>query len=281
MSIDGQRAIPAVQLNTGKTIPQLGFGIFLIEKRETERAVSDALEVGYRHFDTAQAYGNERELGRAISGSGLRREQVFVTSKLWNTHHGRQAAMTAIDQTLDQLGFDYLDLYLIHWPVPAAGRYIETWLALEEIAASGKARAIGVSNFMVEHLRAVMDVGSVVPAVNQVELHPAFQQRALAEWCRPRGIVIGAWAPLGHGSYNLMDIDGLASIAARHGKSVQQVVIRWHLQRGHVVFPKTVRKERMAENIAVFDFELSDNEMAVIDQAEAGSRIGSDPMTKV
>jgi 2,5-diketo-D-gluconate reductase A len=281
MSNHGEMPIPAITMNTGQAIPQLGFGIFLIDQREAERVVNDALEVGYRHFDTAQAYGNEKQLGRAISESGLTREQVFVTSKLWNTHHGRRAAMVAIDETLDQLGFEYLDLYLIHWPVPSAGRFVETWQALEEIAASGRAKAIGVSNFMVEHLRAIMDVGSTVPAVNQVELHPVFQQRALAEWCTAHGILIEAWAPLGHGSYNLMDIRGLGSIASTHGRSVQQVAIRWHLQRGRVVFPKTVRKERMAENINVFDFELSDDEMAVIDGADAGARIGSDPMTKV
>jgi len=271
--------VPTVTLNDGNRIPQLGFGVFKVDPAETQRVVEDALEVGYRHLDTAAVYGNEEGVGAAIAGSGIPREELFVTTKLWNTDQGAQAPFAAFDASLDRLGLDRVDLYLIHWPVPARGLYLDTWRALERIAASGRARSIGVSNFQIPHLEALLAATATVPAVNQIEVHPAFPQRALREWAAERGIRTESWGPLGQGKYDLGELPGLTDIAARHGVTIPQVVLRWHLQEGLIVFPKTTSRERMRENLDVFGFELSTEELETLRAADEGRRVGPDPDT--
>jgi 2,5-diketo-D-gluconate reductase A len=268
---------PAIVLNSGRSIPQLGFGVFQVDPAETERVVLDALEVGYRHFDTAAAYGNEQAVGRAIARSGIPRDEIFITTKLFREDHGYESALAALPLSLERLGLDQVDLYLIHWPAPARNAYVESWQAIEEMADGGLARSIGVCNFMQEHFDRLLAGARIVPAVNQIELHPAFQQRDMREYQEPRGIVTESWGPLGQGKYALAELPGLAEIAAAHGKTVPQIVIRWHLQEGIVVFPKTVSRERMVENASVFDFELTALEMATIAAADRGMRVGADP----
>jgi len=272
-------AIPAplTRLSSGHNIPQLGFGVFQVEPAETERIVLDALEVGYRHIDTAMIYLNEEAVGRAIAASGIPREELFVTTKLFREDHGYDSALAALPASLDRLGLDYVDMYLIHWPAPARDAYVESWRAFEEMHADGLARTIGVCNFLPEHLDRLLASAEITPAVNQIELHPAFQQRELRAHHEPLGIVTESWAPLGQGKYALDELPGLSAIAEQHGKTVAQVVIRWHVQEGLVVFPKTVRRERMIENAAVFDFELSGDEMATISTYDRGLRIGAHP----
>ena len=272
---DGQLSLT---LNTGDPIPQLGLGVFKVDDDVCEQIVLDALEVGYRHIDTAMIYRNEAAVGRAIAKSGIARDELFVTTKLWNSDHGTAATPQALSLSLELLGLEYADLYLIHWPAPLRDEYVETWLALEELHLQGLAHAIGVSNFEPEHLERILEEGSVVPAINQVELHPAFQQRKLRGFQEPLGIITEAWGPLGQGKYDLAELPGLSEIAESHGKSIQQIVLRWHLQEGVVVFPKTVRKERMIENLSVFDFELSGDEMAAIAAMDADRRVGTHPM---
>ena len=272
---DGQLS---VTLNTGDQIPQLGLGVFKVEDDVCEQIVLDALEVGYRHIDTAMIYRNEAAVGRAIASSGIARDELFVTTKLWNSDQGATATPEALATSLELLGLEYVDLYLIHWPAPLRDEYVASWLALEELHQQGLARAIGVSNFEPEHLERVLDEGSIVPAINQVELHPAFQQRKLRGFQEPLGIITEAWGPLGQGKYELSDMPGLTEIAQAHGKSIQQIVLRWHLQEGVVVFPKTVRKERMIENLSVFDFELSPEEMTALAAMDADQRVGTHPM---
>lgn len=269
---------PHLTLNDGRTIPQLGLGVFLVDPAEAERIVSEALEVGYRHIDTAMIYKNEEGVGRAIAKSGIPREELFITTKLWNSDQGADSARAALDTSLEKLGLDYVDLYLIHWPAPKYGKHVESWQTLVELRESGKARSIGVSNFMQTHLDDLAQVSDVVPVVNQVELHPAFQQRELRAFQEPRGTLTEAWGPLGQGKYELAELPGLAEIAERHGKSVQQVAIRWHLQEGIIVFPKTTKRERMIENAEVFDFELSADEMATIAAADRDQRVGAHPL---
>jgi len=269
---------PHLTLNDGRTIPQLGLGVFLVDPAEAERIVTDALEVGYRHIDTAMIYKNEEGVGRAIASSGIPREELFITTKLWNSDQGTDSARAALDTSLLKLGLDYVDLYLIHWPAPKYGKHVESWQTLVELRSSGKARSIGVSNFMQTHLDDLAQVSDVVPVVNQVELHPAFQQRELRAFQEPRGTLTEAWGPLGQGKYELAELPGLAEIAERHGKSVQQVAIRWHLQEGIIVFPKTTKRERMIENADVFDFELSPDEMATIAAADRDQRVGAHPL---
>lgn len=270
---------PVEMLNDGHTIPQLGFGVFKVDPDETERIVTDALEVGYRHIDTAAVYGNEEGVGRAIATSGIPRGELFVTTKLWNSDQGTQSAFDAIDRSLDKLGLDHVDLYLIHWPRPDLDRYLETWLALEQIRDDGKTTSIGVSNFHVPHLERLAAGSSTVPAVNQIELHPTFQQRELRAYGAEHGIAIEAWGPLGQGKYDLFGLPAIQDAAAAHGVTPAQVVIRWHLQSGIIVFPKSNSAERMAENFDVFGFELSDEQMAAIDALDAGNRVGSNPET--
>jgi 2,5-diketo-D-gluconate reductase A len=272
---DGQLS---VTLNTGDQIPQLGLGVFKVDDEVCEQIVLDALEVGYRHIDTAMIYRNEAAVGRAIAKSGIARDELFVTTKLWNSDQGATATPEALATSLELLGLEYVDLYLIHWPAPLRDEYVASWLALEELHHQGLAKAIGVSNFEPEHLERVLDEGNIVPAINQVELHPAFQQRKLRGFQEPRGIITEAWGPLGQGKYELSELPGLTEIAEAHGKSIQQIVLRWHLQEGVVVFPKTVRKERMIENLSVFDFELSPEEMTALAAMDADRRVGTHPM---
>lgn len=272
---DGQLSLT---LNTGDQIPQVGLGVFQVDDEVCEQIVLDALEVGYRHIDTAMIYRNEAAVGRGIAASGIPREELFVTTKLWNSDQGATATPEALATSLELLGLEYVDLYLIHWPAPLRDEYVASWLALEELHQQGLARAIGVSNFEPEHLERVLDEGSIVPAINQVELHPAFQQRTLRSFQEPLGIITEAWGPLGQGKYELSELPGLTDIADTHGKSIQQIVLRWHLQEGVVVFPKTVRKERMIENLSVFDFELSPEEMTVLAAMDADRRVGTHPM---
>lgn len=272
---DGQLSLT---LNTGDQIPQLGLGVFKVDDDVCEQIVRDALEIGYRHIDTAMIYRNEAAVGRAIASSGIARDELFVTTKLWNSDQGATATPEALATSLELLGLEYVDLYLIHWPAPLRDEYVASWLALEELHQQGLVRAIGVSNFEPEHLERVLEEGSIVPAINQVELHPAFQQRKLRAFQEPLGIITEAWGPLGQGKYELSELPGLTEIAEAHGKSIQQIVLRWHLQEGVVVFPKTVRKERMMENLSVFDFELSPEEMTALAAMDADRRVGTHPM---
>jgi len=269
-------AVPAVRLNDGSDVPQFGFGVFQIPADQTVTAVRTALDAGDRHIDTAQMYGNEAEVGRAIAESGVPREEIFVTTKLNNDGHGYDAALGALDESLRKLGFDHVDLFLIHWPRPQEGRYVETWTALEKLKADGKARSIGVSNFTVEHLERLAERTGTVPAVNQIELHPQFPQAALRAYHAEHGIATEAWSPIGQGGDLLQD-GRLRALADEHGRSPAQVVLRWHIQLGNIVFPKSVTPERIRENIDVFDFELSADDMAVVDGLDTGTRKGPDP----
>lgn len=269
--------VPTIELNDGNHIPQLGFGVFKVDPAETERIVTDALNAGYRHIDTAAIYGNEEGVGAAIAKSGIPRDELFITTKLWNTDQGTQSAYDAIDASLEKLGLDYVDLYLIHWPTPERDLYVETWRALEQIKASGKARSIGVSNFLREHLQRLLTETETVPAVDQIELHPALQSRELTSYARLKGVEIEAWGPLGQGKYPLLDEPSVTAAAAVHGKTPAQVIIRWHLQHDNIVFPKSNSADRIAENFDVFDFELSDSEMGAIDALERDGRVGTHP----
>ncbi|MEU9257647.1 aldo/keto reductase [[Kitasatospora] papulosa] len=269
--------VPTVTLNNGVTIPQLGFGVFQVPDDETTAAVTAALEAGYRSIDTAAVYGNETGVGRALAESGLGREELFVTTKLWNADQGYDATLTAFDASLAKLGLDHVDLYLIHWPTPARDLYNDTWRALEKLLAEGRIRAAGVSNFQPAHLRRLREESSLVPAVNQIELHPGLQQRELRSLHAGSGIATEAWSPLAQGA--LLDDEVLTSLAGRHGRSPAQVVLRWHLQLGNVVIPKSVTPARIRQNIDVFDFELSADDMEAIAGLDRGMRTGPDPDT--
>ncbi|MET9702940.1 aldo/keto reductase [Streptomyces griseus] len=269
--------VPTLTLNNGVTIPQLGFGVFQVPDDETTAAVSTALEAGYRSIDTAAIYGNEVGVGRALAASGIPREELFVTTKLWNTDQGYDATLAAFDASLAKLGLDHVDLYLIHWPTPAHDLHPESWRALEKLAADGRIRAAGVSNFQPAHLRRLLDTGTLVPAVNQIELHPGLQQAELRAFHAEHGIATEAWSPLAQGA--LLKEAALVSIAGRHGKSPAQVVLRWHLQLGNVVIPKSVTPDRIRQNIDVFDFELSAEDMDAIAALDRGMRTGPDPDT--
>jgi len=269
--------VPILALNDGSTIPQLGFGVFKVDPDETERIVTDALEVGYRHIDTAAIYGNEAGVGRAIEKSGIPRDELFITTKLWNSDQGTQSAFDAIDVSLEKLGLESVNLYLIHWPRPDLDKYLETWLAFEQIKADGKATSIGVSNFHVNHLEKIIAGSGTVPAVDQIELHPGLAQLPIREFATSKGIHIESWGPLGQGKYDLFGMAPVADAAAAHGATPAQVVIRWHLQNGLIVFPKSNSRERMAENFDVFGFELTGAEIAAIDGLDAGLRMGSNP----
>ena len=272
---------PSVTLNDGNSIPRVGFGVYKIEPVDTEQAVATALRAGYRHVDTAALYANERETGRAIAASGLPRNEVFVVTKLWNADHGYDATLAAFDGSMARLGADnlddYLDLYLIHWPLPMRGRFIDTFRAFSDLRDQGRVRSIGVSNFAVEHLRALIDATGIVPVVNQIELHPQFPQAELRELHARLGIATEAWAPLGRGA--LLDHPTVTAVARDCGRTSAQVLIRWHLQLGNIVIPKSVRPERIASNFDVFDFELSTTAMAAISSLDDGTRLGPDPRT--
>jgi 2,5-diketo-D-gluconate reductase A len=268
-----------VQLRGGAHIPQLGFGVFQVPPGDTERAVSRALAAGYRHIDTAAAYRNEAEVGRAIRASGLGREEVFVTTKCFNDDQGYEQAKRAFHTSLQRLELAHVDLYLIHWPVPAHDRYVETWKAFIELRDEGLVRAIGVSNFQPAHLRRVIEETGETPAINQVELHPYLQQHGLRREHRDLGIVTESWSPLAQGKS--LEDPVIVKIAQAHAKTAGQVVIRWHLQLGNVVIPKSVTPARIEQNFDVFDFELSDAEMEAIEALDAGIRTGPDPDTFV
>ncbi|WP_037578638.1 aldo/keto reductase [Phaeacidiphilus oryzae] len=267
-----------VTLNDGRTMPQLGFGVWQVEDDAAEAAVSTALEVGYRSIDTARIYGNEEGVGRALKSSGIAREELFVTTKLWNSDQGRDEALAAFDASLQRLGLDYVDLYLIHWPVPSRDLYVDSWKAMEEILASGRAKTIGVSNFTVETLDRLTAETSVVPAVNQIELHPYLQQGEMRAKNASLGIATEAWSPLGQGK-GLLEDPVLAELAAKHGRSPAQIVLRWHLQLGNVVIPKSVTPSRIKENFDVFGFALDDEDLRALSALERGERFGSDPAT--
>jgi 2,5-diketo-D-gluconate reductase A len=270
--------IPTVALNDGHAIPQLGYGVFQVPPEDAERVTTLALEAGYRHIDTAAAYDNEEGVGRAIRASGLPRDAVYVTTKLWNHNHGREKAPRALDASLRRLGLDYVDLYLIHWPNPRQDRYVETWLAFEELRDAGHTRSIGVSNFTIEHLERLARETTTAPAVNQIELHPRFQQTELRAYHREHGIVTEAWSPLGQGGEILED-PTIGAIANNHGKTPAQVILGWQLEMGNVTFPKSVTPERIRENIDVFGFDLTDEEIKQIDELDRGQRLGPDPET--
>ena len=269
--------VPQIALNDGTTIPQLGFGVFKVDPDETERIVTDALEVGYRHIDTAAIYGNEVGVGRAIEKSGIPRDELYITTKLYNSDQGTQSAFDAFDLSLEKLGLEYVNLYLIHWPVPSRDLYLETWLAMEQIHETQRTRSIGVSNFQVPHLEKIIAGSSTVPVVNQIELHPAFMQTDVVGFARKHDIHIEAWGPLGQGKYDLFGASPIKDAAAAHDKTPAQVVIRWHIQHGNIVFPKSNSRERIAENFDVFDFELTRAEVAAIDALDSGMRVGGHP----
>lgn len=271
--------IPSLTLHDSVEIPQLGFGVFQVPPEDTRGVVEQALNAGYRHIDTAGAYRNEKGVGAAIAASGIAREDLFVTTKLWNSEQGFETTLVAFDASLGRLGFEYVDLYLIHWPVPSEGRFVDTWRAFERIHGEGRARTIGVSNFRVEDLERLQAETEVRPTINQIELHPRLQQAKLRAWHAAHGIATEAWSPLAQGE--LLDDETIVAIAERHGRTPAQAILRWHLQLGTVVIPKSVTPERIRENIELFDFELSDAEMAEFERLDRGERIGPDPGTFV
>ncbi|WP_225800991.1 aldo/keto reductase [Streptomyces sp. NK15101] len=268
-------AVPTVTLNNGVEIPQLGFGVFQVPDDETTAAVTTALEAGYRSIDTAAIYGNETGVGRALAASGLPREELFVTTKLWNADQGHDSTLRAFDDSLAKLGLDHVDLYLIHWPAPARDLYRDSWRALERLAGEGRVRAVGVSNFQPGHLRRLMAGTTLTPAVNQIELHPGLQQTELRAFHAGHGIATEAWSPLAQGA--VLDDPAIAAIAARYDKSPAQVVIRWHLQLGNIVIPKSVTPARIRENSDVFDFALTDEEMRSVAALDRDLRTGPHP----
>ncbi|MGW2504762.1 aldo/keto reductase [Streptomyces sp. NPDC001588] len=270
-------SVPTVTLNNGEKIPQLGFGVFQVPDEETTAAVASALEAGYRSIDTAAIYGNESGVGKALSVAGVPREDLFITTKLWNADQGYDATLKAFDASLAKLGLEYIDLYLIHWPTPARDLYRDSWRAIEKLVAEGRVRTPGVSNFQPAHLRRLVDGASPLPAVNQIELHPGLQQTELRAVHAELGIVTEAWSPLAQGA--VLGDDAITTVARRHDKSPAQVVLRWHLQLGNVVIPKSVTPARIRENLDVFDFTLSDDEMAAIATLDRGLRTGPDPDT--
>ena len=262
-------------------MPQVGLGVWQTPPEDTERAVAAALEAGYRHIDTAAGYFNEREVGHAVASSGLPRADVFVTTKLWNADQGYDSTLKAFDASMKRLAFsgsdDYLDLYLIHWPMPEKNAFVDTFKAFAHLRDQGRIRSIGVSNFEPEHLRILVDGTGIVPAVNQIELHPLLQQQELREVHAQQGIATEAWSPLGQGS--LLSNPAVTAVAEAHGKTPAQVLIRWHIQLGNIVIPKSVTPERIVSNFDVFDFELSDQDMASISSLGDGTRLGPDPRT--
>jgi 2,5-diketo-D-gluconate reductase A len=267
--------IPSLELNDGNHIPQLGFGVFQVDPGDTADAVLHALRTGYRLVDTAAMYGNEAQVAQAIARSELDRGAIFITTKVWNDDHGRDRTLRAFEGSLERLGSEWIDLYLIHWPAPSQGRYVETWEAMCELRDDGRARSIGVSNFLPEHIERIVDATGVVPAVNQVELHPHLQQRELRAFHREHQIVTESWSPLGRGA--LLDDPVVTDIATQVGRTPAQVLLRWNVQLGCAVIPRSVRPQRIEENARIFDFELDDRQMEAIERLDRQQRIGPDP----
>lgn len=269
--------LPSVTLNNGVDIPQVGFGVFLVPEAETKAAVASALDAGYRHIDTAKIYENESAVGAAIAESGIARDELFVTTKLWNSDQGYDAALDGFDASLKRLGLDYLDLYLIHWPMPAQDTYVDTWKAFERLYTDGRVRSVGVSNFQPPHLERLLDETELVPAINQVELHPWLQQKELRAFHAEHGIVTEAWSPISRGE-KLSD-PTIGSIADKHAVSPVQVILRWHVDVGNVIIPKSVNPGRMAANLDLFDIQLDEDDHAAIGTLDDGTRVGPDPDT--
>jgi 2,5-diketo-D-gluconate reductase A len=269
--------VPRIRLNQGSEIPQLGFGVFLVDPARTQAVVEDALETGYRHLDTATGYDNEAEVGAAIRASGVPREEIFVTTKLRNDHHKSGDVNGAFHRSLDALGTGYVDLYLIHWPMPANDKFVSAWRQFEGFLADGTARAIGVSNFSIPHLERLAQETDVTPALNQVELHPRFAQRELRTYMDAHGIRAEAWGPLGQGRFALDEFAPIVDAATAHGKSPAQVILRWHIQNGTIAIPKGASKAHMVENLEIFDFELTAAELSAIDGLDTGVRLAADP----
>ena len=273
--------VPTITLNDGNTIPQLGFGVFQIKPEDTADAVKTALDIGYRHIDTAEMYGNEKQVGEGIRASGIPRDEIFVTSKLNNTFHEPDAARKAFDTTLSDLGFDYIDLFLIHWPLPTqyGGDYVSTWNTMIEFAKSGRSKSVGVSNFQVEHLERLAKETELVPAVNQIEVHPYLGNDTVRKYGKDHGIATEAWSPIAQGK--VLDDPVITDLAAEVSKSPAQVVLRWHIQRGDIIFPKSVTPKRVQENFELFDFELDGDAVAKIDALDKGEdgRVGPNPDT--
>lgn len=270
-----KQIMPEVKLNNKVKIPQIGFGVYKVDNSKANQVVGWALESGYRSIDTASVYGNEQGVGQALQESGIAREELFVTSKLWNDEQGYDASLRAFDSSLERLGLDYLDLYLIHWPNPNQELYVDSWRALEKLYADGRVRAIGVSNFLPANLEVLAEQCEIKPVLNQIEYHPALQQVQIARYCVKNRIAIEAWAPLSRGE--VFDSPVLAEIADWHGKTPAQIILRWHLQEGRIIIPKSSNKERIAENIDILDFALNNDAMIDIEGLEAGLRIGPDP----
>lgn len=269
-------SIPSLTFHDGRQAPQLGFGVWQIADNRVEGVVSAALEMGYRSVDTAAIYDNESGVGRGIANAGIARDELFVATKLWNTDHGHEPARQAFQDSLDRLGLDYVDLYLIHWPVPKVDQYVQAWEALIALRDEGRAKSIGVCNFNIAHLQRLLDETGVLPVVNQIELHPRFQQQELREFHADNDIITEAWSPLGQGL--LWDNPVLQKLANKHQRTVAQVVLRWHIQLGNMVIPKSVTPARLKENMAIFDFGLDEDDMAAITTLDdAGGRVGPDP----
>jgi diketogulonate reductase-like aldo/keto reductase len=269
--------VPNVRLSDGVEIPQVGYGVFQVPPDETQRAVEDALAAGYRHIDTAAAYRNERGVAAGIAASDVPRGEIFLTTKLWNTEQGFDSTLAAFDRSIQALDSEQIDLYLIHWPVPAHDLFLDTWRAFERIHAEGGARTIGVSNFRIPDLVRLQNEAETMPTINQIELHPLLQQAELRAWHDEHGIATEAWSPLAQGE--VLKDDTLVTIAAHHQRTVAQVILRWHLQLGNVVIPKSITPARVRENLDLFDFELSEDDLAAIARLDAGHRIGPDPDT--
>lgn len=272
-------AVPTITLNNGVDIPQVGLGVFqAAEGAEVEAAVRAALEAGYRLIDTAAIYGNEAGVGKAVKASGLPREELFITTKLWNANHAYEDALRAFDESLEKLDCGYVDLYLIHWPLPMEGKFTQAWKAMEKLYADKRVRAIGISNFKPNHMDELLRGAKTVPAVNQIELHPMLQQKETRAYCDERGIVVESYSPLMQAG-EALEHPVIAGLARKHGRTPAQVILRWHVQSGFIVIPKSVKPERIRENFALFDFELSENEMQEIKDMDEGRRIGADPDT--
>ncbi|GAA1851017.1 aldo/keto reductase [Microbacterium koreense] len=266
--------VPRIALNSGYDIPQLGYGVFKVPPQETEKFVSEALEIGYRHIDTAAIYDNEEGVGAAIATSGIPRDEIFLTTKLWNDRQAGDEPRAALEESITKLGVDYVDLYLVHWPAPDNGQFVNAWRHLAALSEGDAIRSIGVSNFLPEHLEKIHAETGVLPAVNQIELHPAYQQRDVVAWCADHGVHIEAWGPLGQGKYDLFGVPAVAAAAAAHRHTPAQVVLRWHIQKGNIIFPKSVNPHRLRENLDIFGFALSEAEMAAIDALDPGDGSG-------